>query len=182
MTPRTALALWSIAVSRADSAYDDVEQHGDEQVQPTGDWVVFDEYPRITWNQNAVWRRQAARAFDDLAEDLSGGDWPRPTCAGEEMALHHVLDFAEAGVLECVSQEKMAALPEHPDDLDWEACRDVLFQDRDILSLLDPQHDGLEDPAAQENQLIGMGDYRPASWFDTFQNMQARDGRRPFRR
>jgi hypothetical protein len=182
LTPRTAFALWTIAQVRADSAYDDVERNGDERVQPTSDWDVFDSYPRITWGQNAVWRRQAARAFDDLASDLSHGDWPRPVCAGEEMALHHMLDFADDGVPEVVPQAELAALPEHPDDLDWETCRDALFQDSDILSLFDPEHDGIEDPAAQGNQLIGMGDYRPAAWFETFLNMQPRDGRRPFRR
>ena len=76
-----------------------------------------------------------------------------------------MLDFAEDGVPEVVPQAELAALPEHPDDLDWETCRDALFQDSDILSLFDPEHDGIEDPAAQGNQLIGMGDYRPAAWF-----------------
>ena len=85
-------------------------------------------------------------------------------------------------VPEVVPQAELAALPEHPDDLDWETCRDALFQDSDILSLFDPEHDGIEDPAAQGNQLIGMGDYRPPAWFETFLNMQPRDGRRPFRR
>jgi len=38
--------------------------------------------------QDAVWRRQAARACDDLTDDIAAGRWPRPTCPGEEMALH----------------------------------------------------------------------------------------------
>lgn len=183
LTPRTAFALWSSAVVCADSAYDDVEQHGDEPVQAAGDWALFDEYPRITHNQNGVWRRQAARAFDDLASDLDSGDWPRPTCIGEEMALHHVLRFLEEGGLELmVSPDEMCILPEHADDLDWEACRDGLFQDSDVLLLFDHEHDGMEDPAAEENLKIGMGDYRSGAWFDTFGNMSPRDGRRPFRR
>jgi hypothetical protein len=129
-----------------------------------------------------LWRRQAARAFDDLAGDLRGGDVPRPTYAGEEMALHRVLAFLDGGALEFVPPDKIAELPDHPDDYDWEACRDGLFQDSDILSLFDPRLDGLEDPDADGNQVIGMGDYRPVAWFDTFDNMQPCDGRRPFRR
>lgn len=183
LTPRTALALWSTAVVSSDSAYDDVEQHGDEPMQSTGDWALFDEYPRITHGQNAVWRRQAARAFDDLAADLSDGDWPRPTCIGEEMALQHVLHVLEDGGLELmVSSDDMGALPQHPDDLVWEACREGLCQDSDILLLFDDEHDGVEDPASEENRTIGMGDYRPGAWFDTFGGMSSRDGRRPFRR
>jgi hypothetical protein len=126
LTPRTAYTLWSIAQLRSDAAYDDIERHGDEPMQLTGDWAAFDEYPRISWGQNAVWRRQAARAFDDLAGDLADGGWPQPTCPGEEMALHLVLDFAEGGGLELLSQKQMSAFPAHPDDLDWDApatCR-----------------------------------------------------------
>jgi hypothetical protein len=59
---------------------------------------------------------------------------------------------------------------------------DVLFQDLDIVSLFDVELDGIEDPDAEQNARIGMGGYRPAAWFDTFLNMQTRDGRRPFRR
>jgi hypothetical protein len=81
-----------------------------------------------------------------------------------------------------VSPEATSALPDHPDDLDWEACREGLFQDSDILIVFYPEQDGLEDPSAPENLRIGMGDYRPAAWFETFSNMLPRDGRRPFRR
>lgn len=183
LTPRTALALWSTVTVASDSAYDDVEQHGDEPVQSTGDWDLFDQYPRITHSQNAVWRRQAARAFDDLAYDLSSGDWPRPTCIGEEMALQHALRFLEDGGLELmVSADELSALPDHPDDLIWEACREGLCQDSDVLLLFDDEHDGVEDPASEENRKIGMGDYRPGAWFGTFGGMSSRDGRRPFRR
>ncbi len=63
-----------------DQAYDDVLEHGDEPVDDTGDWAVFNEFPRITWRQNAVWRRQAARSFDDLSDDLAADSWPQPAC------------------------------------------------------------------------------------------------------
>jgi hypothetical protein len=173
--------LWTITGLCADDAVDDVEQHGDEPVQPTSDGRCSTISP-ITWSQNAVWRRQAACAFDDLAGDLPGGDVPRPTCAGEEMALHRVLAILDGGALKFAPPDKIAELPDHPDDNNWEACRDGLFQDSDILSLFDPRLDGLEDPDADSNQVMGMGDYRPVAWFDTFDNMQPCDGRRPFRR
>ncbi|WP_051766527.1 hypothetical protein [Saccharothrix syringae] len=96
VTPRTAAVLWGMAGLLADHAYDDVTTHGDDPVDPDdGTWSVFDEFPRITWRQDAIWRRRAARAFDDLAADLATGRWPRPTCPAEEMALHLMLRYGE---------------------------------------------------------------------------------------
>jgi hypothetical protein len=181
MTPRSAVVLWTVAQFLADSAYDDVDQHGDEPVLDEGDWSVFQQYPPVTWRQDAVWRRQAARAYDDLTADLEAGKWPLPTCPGEEMALHLILQDAMAdddwtgGI-----QETLARLPEHAGDFDWNY--DVLFQDTDILGLFEAELDGIEDPDAETNQGIGMGDYRPQAWFKAFANMTPRDGRRPFRR
>ncbi|MEV0566845.1 hypothetical protein [Dactylosporangium sp. NPDC050588] len=112
-------------------------QHGDE---PSGDndaWILFGRYPRITWRQDAVWRRQASRAFDDLTEDLAAGRWPRPRCPGEELALHLVLLDAPAAVEDGWAglDETGTRLLEHPDDYDWDAASEVLFQDHDILDL-----------------------------------------------
>ena len=97
--------------------------------------------------------------------------------------MQYVLRFLEDGGLELmVAPDAMSALPDHPGDLVWEACREGLCQDSDVLLLFDDEHDGVENPAAEENRKIGMGDYRPVAWFDTFGNMSVRDGRRPFRR
>ena len=74
------------------------------------------------------------------------------------MALQHVLRRLEDGGLELmVSPDEMSALPEHAHDLDWEACRDGLVQDSDVLLLFDHEQDGMEDPTAEENLKIGMG-------------------------
>lgn len=183
MTPRSAVALWNVVQILADFAYDDVKQHGDESVLDDGDWSVFQRYPRITWRQDEVWRRQAARAYDDLTADLEAGKWPFPTCPGEEMALHLILRDVDAMVHDDWTgtiQQTLARLPEHADDFDWNY--DVLFQDTDILGLFESELDGIEDPDAETNQSIGMGDYRPQAWFKAFANMTPRDGRRPFRR
>lgn len=183
LTPRTAARLWVALNFLADQAYDDVEEHGDEPVRDPRDWSLFDEYPRITFRQDAVWRRQAARCFDDLSRDLEAARWPSPRCAGEEMALHLALDFAPDAVDEGGSlAEWIDRLPAHPGDLDWDACVDGLFQDTDILTLFNDSHDGLEDPGDPTNRRLGIGDYRPASWFTTFDNQEPRDSRRPFRR
>jgi hypothetical protein len=56
--------------------YDDVAEHGDDPVTDDGTWATLSDYPRITWRQDAVWRRQAARALDDLTADLEAGRAP----------------------------------------------------------------------------------------------------------
>ncbi|MEU4445732.1 hypothetical protein AB0K14_30705 [Actinosynnema sp. NPDC050801] len=185
VTRRTAAVLWSMAGLLADQAYDDVIEHGDDPVQGSdGIWLVFGEFPGITWRQDAVWRRQAARAFDDLAADLAAGQWPQPTCSAEEMALHLMLRYGESAVDDGWSglETHFAGLPEHDRDLDWDLLPDVLLQDTDILALFNAGLDGIEDPDDEQNRHPGMGDYTPRAWFTTFDNMTPRDPRRPFRR
>lgn len=184
LTPRAAAALWAVAQIHADFAYDDVHQHGDDPVTEDDGWAAFNEYPRITWTQDAVWRRQAARAFDDLTADLAAGRLPSPTCPGEEMALHLMLRSAQAAIADGwgPTPDLLAALPEDDGDYDWDLTAEVLLQDDDILSLFDERMDGIEDPDSDANRFAGMGDYRPAAWFRTFSNMTPRDGRRRFRR
>ncbi|MBW4717407.1 hypothetical protein [Saccharothrix obliqua] len=185
LTPRTVAVLWSAAGMLADLAYGDVLEFGDGPVDPAGGlWSVFGEFPRITWRQDALWRRQAARSFDDLAADLAAGECPRPRCAAEEMALHLILRYAESAVDDGWSglDTRFAGLPERGDDLDWALLSDVLFTDHDILELFDPGRDGIEDPDDDHNRRLDIGDYRPNAWFTTFDHAQPRDPRRPFRR
>ncbi|MFC3897982.1 hypothetical protein ACFOWZ_41500 [Lentzea rhizosphaerae] len=184
VTPRTAAVLWTMGALLADQAFDDVIAHGDDPVGSAGLWMVFDAFPRITWRQDAIWRRQAARSFDDLRADLADGRWPQPSCAAEEMALHLMLTTAQAAVTDGWSglEDRFSELPEHPDDLDGGMLVDVLFQDADILALFDPSRDGIEAPDDDENRYLGMGDYTPSAWFTPFDNMSPRDPRRPFRR
>jgi hypothetical protein len=183
LTSRTAAALWTVAQILADFAYDDVTEFGDEAVNDE-DWALFNRYPPVTHRQDAVWRRQAARVYDDLTDDIATGREPHPTCPGDEMALHLMLRDA-AGAVEdgwAPLDELLAQLPEHPDDFEWDAASQVLFQDYDILGLFDVELDGVEDTESGLNRKIGMGDYRPPAWFRTFINMDPRDGRRRFRR
>jgi hypothetical protein len=156
LTPRTAASLWAAGRQEADEAYEDVVQHGDEPVDAGGEWLIFDVYPRSTWRQDAVWRRQAARAFDDLVGDIEAGESPRPRCPGEEMALHLMVRYARAAVDEGEAglDALLEQLPTHPDDFDWEP--------------VDPD--------------LTIGDYLPNTWFTPFDDMEPRDGRRPFRR
>ena len=78
--------------------------------------------------------------------------------------------------------DSLSRLQRHPDDYDWDLAGEVLVQDEDVLTLFDPRMDGIEDPDNESNQRMRMGDYRPASWFQPFDNRTRRDGRRGFRR
>lgn len=181
LAPRMAAELWARCQILADGAYDEVETYGDKSVDPDEAWFVFSEFPMITWSQKSAWRRQCARAFDDLVGDLEAGRWPEPTCPADEMALHLAIQVQQ-DIEEEWLDEKLVSLPSHPDDEDWDGAVDALFQDTDILALFDPSQDGLEDPESDINVSFRIGDYRPAAWFKTFSNMETRDERRGFRR
>ncbi len=158
MTPRTAAVLWSLAQILADNGYDDVEEHGSDPMRDEGSWSLFSRYPRVTWGQDAVWRRQA----------------PLPACPAEEMALHMILEdvphAAEDGWTG-LNEPALAALAGHPGDFDWDAMPDVLLQDTDVLHLFEPDLDGIEDPDEELSLDMAMGDYRPSAWFKAFANM-----------
>jgi hypothetical protein len=79
------------------------------------------------------------------------------------MALHLMLRTAKAAVADGWAglDEMLVGLPRHEDDLDWDLLCDVLFRDLDMLNLFDVEFDGIEDSDAAQNQLLGMGDYRP---------------------
>ncbi len=185
-TPRTADLLHTALEIMADEAFDDIEEHGSEPVEREdgGDWLLFDRLPRITWNQDSGWRRQVARACDDLAGDLARGDWPTPRNNAEEIVLHLAIegapDYLEEG--EDAGDEEHDALPRHGDDYDWGMCSEVLFQDHDVLMLYDESLDGIEDPGSDANAYLRMGDMRPAAWFEYFKNVEPRDPSRGFRR
>lgn len=186
LTPRTASWLFTSAQVLADNAFDDVLRHGDAPVtDDANDWYYFDELPRITWRRDALWRRQMARSFDDLAADITEGRAPLPRCTAEEFALHGMIlrsrDLLADGDDYLV--DSVADLPQDHTDGDWDSLLTVLFQDHDFLLLHAPDVDGIEDPDVMSNQLLGIGDLlRPANWFRTFDNAVTRQAGRPFRR
>jgi len=40
----------------ADGAYDDIEERGDDPVDPTDWWDLFDRLPECTYNESTLWR------------------------------------------------------------------------------------------------------------------------------
>ncbi|TQF74125.1 hypothetical protein FK531_05600 [Rhodococcus spelaei] len=170
LTPRQMHIVAIVARTLADSAYDDIDTHGDAPVTAGADRSVFTEYPATTWDQPAAWRRHAARSFDDLAADAESGRSPRPTCTGEEMALHLILRRASALHHDGHFDDELAAIPRHPEDSDWAGPLDYLFEDHDVLTLFDgiTPDDGVN--------------LDPPAWFDPFEPPRARDPQRGYRR
>jgi hypothetical protein len=182
--PRIADLLHTALVFLADQAYDDAHRLGDRFL-PDADattWEVFDRLPPLTGTADHRWRRRMARAFDDLAADLTPGKWPEPTCTAEEMALHLAIEDAPTHLEDRPSTDPHHTLPEHGDDCGWDDCSDLLFQDHDLLMLFDPKLSGIADPQDPANQSMGVGDLRAAAWFAPFGRDSVRDPRQGLRR
>jgi hypothetical protein len=187
LTPRTVDMLYTALENLSDEAYDDADEHGSEPVpskNDAGDWSLFDRLPRVTWKMDAEWRRQFGRTCEDLAEDLAAGDWPRPRCTAEEMAMHLAIQDAPTylEMWQDGGDKRHASLPEHRNDYDWHMCSQVLFEDHDVLMLYDASLDGFEDPGGDVNREYGVGDLRAVAWFKPFAHLDPRDPSRGFRR
>jgi TPR repeat protein len=183
-TPRTLRVLEAALDIEADMAAEGLEVLEEEPV--TADSCTagcFDTLPAQTWNQGLDWRRQMIRAFDDLADDIRGGCLPRPRCTGEEMALHIALEQAAALTADDpqLVGEFTEGLPEHPEDYDWFACKDLLFEDHDVLWLYWPWMEGIEDPDDDVHRFVRAANLHPDVWFRPFREEHRRDPDRGFR-
>jgi len=158
LTPRTASILHSVLSLLADHAYDDIEMNAGAAVEGAdGKWTVFCELPRSSWQEDVEWRRQVARACEDLAGDIESGNLPAPRCDAEvavmHLAMREVLQWLAEMDEDDLGQE---SLPEHPDDYDWDGCELAVFQGR------------------------ALPDEGP--WFEWFSEAEPRDPERGFRR
>lgn len=184
-TPRTADLLYLSLVVAADMGFDELAGHdAGEVVDRDGLWNFFDRLPPSTWSQDGTWRRQFARACDDLAGDLAAGRLPVPRCLAEEAALQLAIEDAqgrleERGFLQISGHE---ALVRAEGDYDWDECARALGMSEHFALLDDPRFDGIDDPMSDENERLGLGDLRPARWFEPYENAEPRDRARGFRR
>ncbi|WP_328806669.1 hypothetical protein [Streptacidiphilus fuscans] len=182
LTPRTTAVLALALRQLADQAWQETAALADEPLR-RGAGGLFGSLPPCTLHQNDAWRRQMARAFDDLADDYTAQVTIGPRCTAEEMALH--LGIRQAKTLTRnrpkLVDQTVKGLPRHPGDYDWEYCSDALFEDHDVLMLFDEQLDGIEDDENPINQSLGMANLAPKDWFTPFYPDQARDPARGFR-
>ncbi|MET9779347.1 hypothetical protein ABZ023_34760 [Streptomyces sp. NPDC006367] len=184
LTARTAAVLRLAGEELSALAWQEVTALGDEPL-PRGVGGVFGLLPAITLRCGEQWRRQMARAFDDLAGDLQAADetWTGPRCTGEEMALHLMIDRARSITADRPNAVRalVADLPQNSADYDWQGCSDYLFEDHDVLMLFDAQLDGMEAPDSDIHQAMGMVSLAADEWFEPFSADNARDPDRGFR-
>lgn len=177
LTPRMAASLRFVAQITADDAYDDVEAHGSEPVPlEPWDWSLFDLYPRSTQNADTAWRREAARAYDDLAADIDAGIWPLPRSGIEQLALHEILVrlrdwFADREVFHATLWDELEPLPQHPADEDVSGAWEHLSDDDEELGAY-PAEEGDPTAPALAHQ----------DWLTRFDDAEERDAARGFRR
>lgn len=184
LTARTAAVLRLAGEELSALAWQEAAALGDEPL-PRGAGGVFGRLPAITLRCDGQWRRQMARAFDDLASDLqaAGETWMGPRCTGEEMALHLMIDRARSITANRPNavRDLVVNLPQNSADYDWQGCSDDLFEDHDVLMLFDAQLDGMEAPDGDIRQAMGMVNLAADEWFEPFSADNARDVDRGFR-
>ncbi|MEY9848505.1 hypothetical protein ABH940_005608 [Streptacidiphilus sp. BW17] len=175
LTARTAAVLRASLLGLGQAGSEQLQVLIDTPLASAADGGVFALLPRFTWSQNADWRRCFLQAFPALAEDLAVGI-PMPRTPAEEMALELAIVHADSLLRSDPGRTApvVSGLPADPRDYDWNACREALFQDSDLLMLFQPNADGLEDPENEVNRRLGIGDYRPAAWFCAFSNVEPR--------
>merc|ERR1712194_877294 len=90
--------------------------------------------------------------------------------AGEEMALHTILNYAEEDFEEDVDY---LALPQCANDEDFDLAREALFKDQDVLELFEDDNSGsnrklefMQSGIGQ--QLCHFAHIHPEEWFEAF--------------
>jgi hypothetical protein len=161
VTPRMAAYLWSAALFIADTHRDGIQLD-----------MLRDELPPVARRlTDDAWMRRFVSSFDALATRLATGGFAGEqlaSCTAEEMALHVLIDLAEAFVSDGIlaTQEHLPAHGE--DDTDFEVAREVLFRDHDVLMLFNAALDGIEDESNDLNGEFRFANLHPRDWFVTF--------------
>lgn len=159
--PRMALHLWCAARAI-------VERATAEPASVTGGLPAAAR----RWADQPEFRDQLAAAYAMVRDRLAVGALPIARCTGEEFALHIVISVAAMAEAQGVGPDPedygLQLIPE-PDDDDFAAAHEALFDDGDLLLLFDPLFDGIEDPTSTVNQRFGIGPYlHPSNWFEPF--------------
>ena len=161
LSPRMASQLWTTAIYFADT-YADAE---------VSDLLRRALPPSAGRMADDVWMERFVACFQALATRLARGRFASSqlaSCTGEEMALHLVIDSAEAGLSDDAIpvNESLPADPERDGDFDW--AREVLFRDHDVLLLFNPSLDGIEDDDSDLSQRYMFANLHPRRWFLPF--------------
>jgi hypothetical protein len=114
--------------------------------------------PAFARRYTARFARQFLVCASAVADDLVQPGNRRPACVGEELALHALVDQAEA---------VLVAAGEDPSLEDF---REAACEDFDCLLLFEMRFDGFEDSAVADS--LGMSNLRFEDWFKPFRSQQ----------
>lgn len=176
LAPRTAALLHTALNLLAEFIRSDVERNGEQPVSEDGPetWYALDRLPRVTWHQPSAWRQELAGRARALADDLAHGQMPVPRCTAEEMLLHLAIEDAEGDDIDPTAAPEYPSATRHQPSDDWETCRDLLFDDHDVVTLDEPAPPGIDGVRGDASIAVRSGALRPETWFDTFRNVEPR--------
>lgn len=166
-TVRQRALLRSHALMNADLAYDDIEERGDAHVTTGSWWYVFDRLPSSTFRQPVRWRRQMARAFRDVADDLDHGGVIAPRSLAEYSATLLTIDDAFRAYISNDYDDNITSLPGDVNDFDWASLTEAVVLDPELGTLA---------ICSVIDQLS------PDAWFKVTSGSQPRDPDRGFAR
>ena len=135
LTPHLAAHLWGAALFLSDTYREDPHSE-----------VLRQELPPVAQRlADEAWIERFVSCFETVADRLGTGRFvpeQLASCTAEEMALHMVIDLAEAfaadGIVPIESE-----LPRRSDaDTDFDSAREILFRDHDVLMLFNVSLDG----------------------------------------
>jgi len=173
--------LWSALELLAAAIEEDIKEAAIRGISITdlayGDEAeALSDFPVITRTQTTDWWRAVAKAAWRMSGGIATGlEWS-PRTPAEEAVVHVATTFWVPMVDDMLNDDpdvvpEYRLLPPDPEDFEWPEVLPSLAGDADIEQLWWAESDGIEDPANEINQAIGMGDYRPQNWhrlFDSF--------------
>lgn len=166
MTPRMAYWLWSTGLYMADTW-----RGARDNPELLQEWLPPIARPLA----HGEWLDQFIGCLDALADRIATGTTGvdgLSRCTGEEMALHLIIDLAEAHFDDDILGPEIGDAPRLPNrgdaDENFDLMRDVLFKDNDVLMLNDPMLDGIDDPESDLARIERTVNLHPRDWFRPF--------------
>jgi hypothetical protein len=160
LTPRMAAHLWVAAVYLSDTYGEDPQSE-----------LLSAELPPIARRlADDAWLARFVSCFETLAVRLGTGlvSEQLASCTAEEMALHMVIDCAEASVAEGTAPTPQRLPRRGAEDTDFDWAREVLFRDHDVLMLFNVSLDGIEDDTSELAEYYRFANLHPRDWFIPF--------------
>jgi len=188
LTERTRYVMWFVLSVICDELASDLAQAAAGQVAMSDaeEWAtVVDRFPRVTWSQPPQWWGRTLAALERVQDAMRTGEDVTPRSPAEEAGVYVATliadDYREGGDLHEVVRDELAELPASSadaPDYEFEEVLPSITGDADIemIFLSGGPTDGVEDPESEENQFLGMGDYRLGAWHEPFPRFIGRGG------